>query len=631
MLALAPLTCFVIIYFRQAKATTCWRSSFLSASLLWGLLLTAITELLSLFRLINFWTILGLWVLSVVLAMICLIRFVDGVKSLNMRLGLGGISRLELSLLVGLAFVVTTVGIIAWISPPNNFDSMTYHMSRVVHWIQNKSVAYYPTHIPRQLHHNPWSEFAILQFQILSGGDRFANLIQWFSMIGTTLGISLLAKQLGASLRGQIFAAVIGVTIPMGILQGSSTQTDYVVSFWLVCFAYYAILLKENGNPLYSLATGASLGFAILTKATAYIYAFPFMVWIGLSLLKSRHTRGLRLIILIITTAFVINLGHYTRNYDLYGSPLGSDRESLANDIITISSVTSNVIRNISLHIGTFKQVNVILENGIYQLHRFIGIDPNDKRTTWAGTEFHVRHLSSSEDAAGNLLHLILITVSIPILMLQQHKKKDTGYYFVCLVGAFVLFCLYLKWQPWHSRLHLPLFLLWSPLIGLLLSQVRGRRIAESAIVILLLGALPWVVFNRSRSIVSILDQESIMTTDRTELYFRNLPSLHEPYVRAAQFLQNSQCLNVGLVLGGNDWEYPFWPLLNGDSNRTVRLEHMNVTNISQVKYNEYPFDTFIPCAIIIVNANPPNNIRMGDVTYLPKWWFNPVSVFMQK
>ena len=35
---------------------------------------------------------------------------------------------------------------------------------------------------------------------------------------------------------GQILSAVICATIPMGILEGSSTQTDYTTSFWLVCF-----------------------------------------------------------------------------------------------------------------------------------------------------------------------------------------------------------------------------------------------------------------------------------------------------------------------------------------------------------------------------------------------------------
>jgi len=618
---------------QKSRVTSCWRGSFLSASLVWGLLLTAITEFLSIFRLIGFWEILGLWVLSIAVALIYLIRVNDSAKGLNIRLCLAGISGFEILLLAGISLIVITVGVIGWISPPNTWDSMTYHMSRVVHWIQNRSVADYPTHIPRQLYQNPLAEFAILHFQILSGSDRFANLIQWFSMLGSAVGASLLAKQLGAGARGQIFAAVVSVTIPMGILQGSSTQNDYAVSFWLVCFTYFAILLKENGKPLYSLAVGASLGLAILTKATAYIYAFPFMVWISLSLIKSRHVKGVQLIVLIVTIAIVINLGHYTRNYDLFGSPLGPSQESpsykYSNDIFTLPSVTSNVIRNIALHIGTpFSRVNAFLENGIYQLHRVIGIDPNDIRTTWAGTEFHIIRLSNHEDAAGNPLHLVLIIVSIPILLLQQRMKKDTLYYFVCLIGAFILFSLYLKWQPWNSRLHLPLFILWSPLIGLSLYQIRAHRIANLCIVILILGALPWLLNNKTRPIIG---QESIMATSRTELYFRNRPSLAEPYIRSVQFLSNMQCSDIGLVLGGDDWEYPFWVLLGKDGKQTVRLEHVNVTNISQVKSNEYPFNAFTPCAVIVVSDNPPNEVHIGDVTYLRKWLSNPVSVFMQK
>lgn len=638
MLSLIPIIFFIIILFvfLKSRITTSWRVTFLSASLVWGLLLTAITEFLSLFRLIGFWEILGAWVLGVILALICLTR-INQVNSserkLNIHLSLVDISRFDLLLLAGVALIIITVGGTGWISPPNNWDSMTYHMSRVMHWAQNGSVAYYPTHILRQLHSNPWAEFAILHFQILSGSDRFANLVQWFSMVGVTLGVSLIAKQLGASSRGQVFAAVTSVTIPMGILQGSSTQNDYVVSFWLVCFTYFAILLKENGKPLYSLAVGVSLGLAILTKATAYIYAFPFMTWVGLSLIKSCRIKGLQLIILIVVTAVAINFGHYSRNYDLYGNPLGPGQEEgegrkYSNDIFTVSSITSNAIRNIGLHMGTpFRRVNYLLENGIYELHRVIGIDPNDTRTTWAGKEFHV-HLSRHEDRAGNLLHLVLIINVIPMIVLQQRKQKDSIYYLVCLVGAFILFSLCLKWQPWNSRLHLPLFILWSSLIGLSFSKIRFHNVANSCIAILLLGALPYVLKNQSRPIIG---QESIMATSRTELYFSNRPSLFEPYISSAQFVLKSQCSDVGLVLGINDWEYPFWVLLHENDKRTIRIEHVNVANISQMKSNEYPFNAFTPCAIIVVSNNLPNEVNIGNAIYLRKMLSNPISVFMQK
>ncbi|MGZ9234835.1 MAG: ArnT family glycosyltransferase [Anaerolineales bacterium] len=631
MPVIALISFFVIVFliFQKSKAGLDWRVSFLAASLVWGGLLTAITELLSLFRLIGFWEILGVWVISVSLALIFLFRINNKEKSISLRL-IPGISRFELLLLAGITLILIIVGVRGWIAPPNNGDAMAYHMSRVIHWLQNRSVAHYPTHILRQLYLNPWAEFAILHFQTLSGSDRFANLIQWFSMAGTTLGVSLLAKQLGASARGQILAAVISITIPMGILQGSSTQTDYVVSFWLVCFVYFALQLRGNGKFLYALAIGASLGLAILTKATAYIYAFPFLVWVGLSLIKAHHLKRLWLGILIGTIAIAVNFGHYARNYDLYGNPLGAMQEEdgkYSNDIFSISSLASNAMRNIGLHMGTpLDSVNQLLENGIYKLHRVIEIDPNDLRTTWRDKEFDIS-FSFHESIAGNPLHLVLIIATLPVIVLQR-PRKDTIYYLVCLVGAFILFSLYLRWQPWNSRLHLPLFVLWSPLLGLSTSQIKFRNVLNLYLAILLLGSLPYALKNASHP---ILGKRSILTVSRTDLLFVNRPSLKEPYLSTAQFILRSQCSKIGLIMGGGGFEYPIWALLHENNGQMTRLEHVNVTNISQAKSSENAYNAFVPCAIISVNNNQPAAVYVGDNIYEQKMEMSPVSVFMQK
>jgi hypothetical protein len=90
---------------------------------------------------------------------------------------------------------------------------MSYRLARIVHWIQNPSVTYYPTSYLPQLYQKPWSEFTIMHFQILSGSDRFANLAKWFSMVGSIIGVSLIAKQLDADLRGRVFSAKVGLSL----------------------------------------------------------------------------------------------------------------------------------------------------------------------------------------------------------------------------------------------------------------------------------------------------------------------------------------------------------------------------------------------------------------------------------
>jgi hypothetical protein len=357
------------------------------------------------------------------------------------------------------------------------------------------------------------------------------------------------------------------------------------------------------------------------------------MVWITLSLLGSRRMKGLQLFMLILTSSLVINLGHYTRNYELYGNPLGPGQEGgsyrYANDTFTVSSAASNVIRNLALHIGTpFERINAVPEKGIYQLHEVLGIDPNDGGTTWRGAVFHVPLPSTHEDLAGNPIHLVLILASVAILLVRHRDKQESRYYFVCLLAGFVIFSLYLKWQPWHSRLQLPLFVLWSPLIGLMLSEIRRLRVANAASVVMILAAIPWVVYNSSRPLVG---ERSILSSGRAKQYFANRPSLYEPYNRSAQFLSNSRCSDIGLKLGGDDWEYPFWVLLGEHYERNFRLEHSNVVNISRVEYDESPFRTFRPCAVIALNTGESNELRVGNVAYFREWFAAPVGVFVRK
>ena len=203
-----------------------------------------------------------------------------------------------------------------------------------------------------------------MHLQILSRGDYFANHVQWFSMIGSSLCISLIGKELGLGLRGQIFSAVIAATIPMGIAQAASTQTDYVVTFWLVCFIYYAVLLRRGSNKYYAVAGGASLGLAILSTGTAYIYALPFVIWF---ILMGVIFRGKKLIKDLVVTSIVVlslNISHDVRNYNVFGNPVTTDSVKLADEDLSLSNVISNGSRNLSFHIGTpFGRINSVMKH----------------------------------------------------------------------------------------------------------------------------------------------------------------------------------------------------------------------------------------------------------------------------
>ena len=46
---------------------------------------------------------------------------------------------------------------------------------------------------------------------------------------------------------GQLLAAVAAATIPMGIVQASSTMTDAIVAFWVICAVSETLSLQRGG------------------------------------------------------------------------------------------------------------------------------------------------------------------------------------------------------------------------------------------------------------------------------------------------------------------------------------------------------------------------------------------------
>lgn len=639
MFALLPLIALALLCLTFFRRGLRLRESVLSAAITWGALVALSTEALSAFRRLNFTWLLIWWaVVSVALTAFHLRGKAEEARS-RTRAG-DSVSPPLRAVLFSVALLVASLGVIAWVFPPNNWDSMTYHMSRVAHWAQNHSVGYYPTSIARQLYLSPGAEFIIAQFQILSGGDRFANLVQWLSMLGSLCGVSLIAARLGARAAGQALAAVFAATIPMGVLQASSTQNDHAVAFWLVCTVYFMLLLKRaegaRSRLSYSFALGAALALALLTKSTAYIIALPFCLWFILATVKSERRELLKSGMIITALVLLINAGYYSRNFRAYGSPFGPRMEGapeaghkFTNDRFTPATLVSNSVRNIALHVYTpSARVNLLAGKVVYKIHRIIGQDINDPGTTWGGTRFGMPTMSFSEDDAGNPIHLLLIAGSLPFFLLRRRLRGSSELlsYVCCAVAAFFLFSLVLRWQPWHSRLQLPMFILWSPFVAVVLSSLFKERVLILFAAGLLLASIPWVLFNKLRPLTG---DESIFKKSRIDLTFNARPELKEPYVGAADRIKSRGCQRVGLLLSGDDWEYPFWVLLSDGNYRRPLITHLRDVNSGGAPTNDPTLNNDI-CAIISTSEARDEAAPSPNSDLIVAFREPPVTLFLK-
>jgi hypothetical protein len=593
-----PAITITLLIFSLISALSCIRKAVITGLVCFGLIIALSTEALSAFNGINKHTVaLTYLVINIILAIYLVSDWRSNITIISTAIincyKKIIIDRKVLYTIIIVALILLITLVTAVISPPNTDDSMTYHMARIMHWIQNMSVEHYPTVITRQLYSAPWAEFAIMHLQVLSGNDMFANLIQWVSMVGCILGVMLIAEELGASQYTQAMTTVIAATIPMAIVQSSSTQNDLAVSFWIVCFVLFGILFIKTPAWSHVILMGSSLGLAIFTKGTAYIFAFPFIVWLFCCGVRLYRKQCILPIVIIFAIVLGLNSGHYYRNYKLWGNPLTTDTEVLTNEIHNASALFSNIVRNIGSQIVTpFDAINSFTYNNIVWIHELFNIDINDINSTLYGY-FEIYPFNTNEIYTQSTLHIFLIIIASIIIFQSKHKTNVKTYTGVLLIG-FIALCFCLKWQVYGSnRFQMTLFILWAPVVAISLSGLKSMWTINIIMILLLICSFPWIFMNESRP---FFGEHSIFTESRESLYFINRPKLYPYNLKAASSIGN--CEAIALISDSwNAYEYPFWVLVRARNQRMPRFEYVNVNNVS----SSIAIPRFEPCATMIL------------------------------
>lgn len=602
MLALFPLLVYLGLFLLlgNLQPEPDWRRAALRAAILWGCILTAIIELLSLPHAIQPAALVGAWGLAGILVAVVAVSWIRRGHAFQFPPlrwpDHGG----AVGILVGISVVVLITGVVAWFAPPQTWDSLNYHMSRVAHWAQNRSVAPFATGIETQNSRTPWSEFAVLNLYVLGGGDRLVNFVQWSVMILSLIGVSTIARDLGAPPVGQWLAAAFVASLPMGMIQASSTTTDYVVAFWTVCLAAeWAGLFRRTVGKSALVYGSLAAGLGALSKPTALAFMLPFVILIAAWAFKHWRARDLLPWAAVAALAVLgINSGHLLRTYQVYGSLIEGEQFGVhANQVLDGKGVVSVALRNVAMQLGTpSPYVNKAIYQSVLTIHEWMSLDPNDPRTTSAG-RFAVRPPQTSEDLASNSLQAYALVVVFLVLFLNWRAYEwMLAPYALALIAAFLVFSAAFKWQIFGVRYELPLFVLGGPIAGLILARPRPRSLPAILAIVLIGTSWPWLLRIDSRPLLPAPGSSvgSILVQPRTDLYFANGPYLERPYRSMVSQIKEERCRSVGLSLSGNGAEYPLWVLLGAPSN-DLRVEWL-VGGTASARYS--PPD-FVPCAVI--------------------------------
>jgi hypothetical protein len=455
---------------------------------------------------------------------------------------------------------------------------------------------------------------------LLWGSDRFVNTVQFLSMVGTVIGVSLIAKSLGATPWGQGLAALICVTLPEGILEASGPANTYALAFWIT--SAIAFLLMWNDDPRWYnfICAGLSTALAVFTKGLAYVL-LPFLIlacwWMGSA--PARIT-FLKRAVLFLFLILVVNGPHYLRCYELTGSPLGlpfpdgGNRIHLTVDQVSLRRTLANAIRNVSLHFGTPSAfMNLRIEKVFRRAIAAIGSDPDDPKTIWPDNgPFVIRPFSLREVHATNPWHLFLLLIAIGVTIGKLWNKPERGalWFALSVVAAFFLFSALLMWQVWSIRYELPLFVVGAALTGFVFERWFSRRVGMAIAALLVVWAVPFASANRSRSLVRWKMVDDVYHS-RSVLYFTDAQEAVASYfIAATDAINKLDCKEIAVdayvnpVDAGHEprsyFVYPLLAMIQGDG-FSRRVWYTDVNNLT-ARYS-VPEHLPKPCAVVCLDC----------------------------
>jgi hypothetical protein len=508
-------------------------------------------------------------------------------------LALAGVVALALGYVV--ALVVGT--------PPNTWDSLTYHLARAALWRQEGGIGDIVSSYDQRLDYAPPNGEIALTFVLeVVRHERAAGFLQLSAALAIALGVFALAQRLGLARAEAAFGALLVLTLPIVLLQSSTTQNDLVAAALLLAAAVFVLGSSRRELGLSALATALAVGTKIpaafglpLLAAVAFVAPPPSSRWARLvALLVGGAVGSYWYVVNLVRTGHPLGentdptglvalfeprrnlLAAYARvldAFDLSGAE-GADLYVyalvaavvvgvlLAAGMRPLHTVAAGALAALPL---SLVPLSYVLWRPFAKLHDLSG-EPADSGLPVAGWE---RQDSASETLSwfGPLGLLLVVAVGVvAAILVRRHWLPPLALVLAAAPLAWlVLMSLSIDYDPWQGRFFVFPVALSAALWGIVL-RVPAASIAAVAIAATT-ATLTLVHFVEKPAGVRLLEgnaPESVWGLDRWQAQ----SILRTEMAPVLGFLETSvpEDAAVALALGGDDFGYPaFGPRLERD------------------------------------------------------------------
>ncbi len=602
-----------------------WREASALACVLLGTFSLIATESLSALHLLSLVPMLLTWGRFSSIPLIFVIRHRREIhperEIIRLRLKIAALPLWASLVLTGTAILIFIMGVA---TPPMNFDVQIYHLPRQIYWMMQGSVEPFLTSHTHQISMPVLSEFMGLNLMILSGGDAWHNLVQMLFLIAASGLVTLLARSLGSSPRGQILALLFVVLVPVIFFEASNAKNDIILTFFILLPLFIAsrIWTQEcRASVSLLLLAALSAGLALATKGTAIAYLIAPALLLVMACI---HQGALRPLLFALLPALLLALlpaaPQLMRNMREFHSPAGPNLHhfNLSHDPASLASIA---IRNAAGQFTCGSDAwNLILEQKIRSALALMNIDADDSATTFDGQKFHLPYFAGLEDIApAPIQTALLLLLPLGFLFPSFRKSRALLPLFTTTTLSLFFFCFIFRWQPWQGRLLMPLYFMAAPMAGIFLDLLRPLWLPLVFTLLELLTLKPHLIFTGERP---LLGGSSIFRLSKEDQMSRMMPGRSEEIRKLIVYLKQRE-IHTLLVDGGATEIYGLLRAVH----RTLPLV------IIQSGYADHPSSTDAIIATTTRDAGvPPPPIDpnpLAPTGFKPSWIGSYYRVFL--
>jgi hypothetical protein len=474
---------------------------------------------------------------------------------------------------------------VTFYSPPNEWDSMTGHLNRILYFLQNGSFHHFiGTNWNIDTYPKSFSSIQVYPFLMSNLNEHFFKLpnlsAYWMLFIGS-YGV---LKRIKISFMIRFFCATLVLFVPITIIQSTSTDTDIVLAAYLVSFIYFILSFKETQQTIYLYLAALAFSIALSHKIT-FVFSFVPIAFLLIYVLRNTSFKSWKFSLKHFVFAHILFISlltlptGYISNYRHYGHIIGPKTATQHQSIEragTFANLVKQGTRNFIrynfdlLNLDGLRNIEIIEASQRKIKSSFQHLDAYFNIGLESETEFTIIPFSFNrrfEFYNGTpIFGIFFILFIIPSLLFLLLKKSKSIFYYFFAAFLFHLFALSFTaaYDPWKGRYMLSSLIFIVPVVGNLLNQkalFQNTRIGKVflivCVVLISLTGLTTISLHVRALPFGAYAKPSIFNLSRMDALTISRPDISKAYSNFDRIVPKHA--TVALATVNDDYEYPLW------------------------------------------------------------------------